>query len=198
MYPINSPARMPAEFEQDRGFRKSLAIPRYKCFTWNFCFLNTAETDTPQTQSPSGTVTLGDTPLLNKDNRRAHAYTTQAFKSAPSQAPKTRRQCSGKGTHHRGIISKTGGHTFSEQTNTAGTRTQREHSGDTPLSSKTLRTTAPNLPRDPPTSDQTGHEHSGDTPLSPKTLRTTAPNLPRDPPTSDQTGQGTSVTDPRR
>ena len=75
MYPINRPIRMPAEFEQDRGFRKSLAIPRYKCFTWNFCFLNTAETDTPQLQSRSGeslsgTDTLGDTPVFNEAARR--------------------------------------------------------------------------------------------------------------------------------
>ena len=223
MYPINSPIRLPAEFEQNRGFRKSLAIPRYKCFTCNFCFLNTAETDTPQTQSRSGeslsgthhlstkprgrslsggagghtisqqerrgrrghttsqqgrrqrrghTISQqerrerqghttsqqgggsggdtpllnrgggsgGDTPLLNTDNRRAHAYTIQTFKPAPSQAPRTRRPCSGKGTRHRGTISKTGGHTFSEQTNTAGTHhCSPELCGQPPLTSPEIQ-----------------------------------------------------------
>ena len=71
MYPINRTIRMPAEFEQDRGFRKSLAIQRYKCFTWNFCFLNTAETDTPQPQLRSGESLSGTHPCSTKPRGRS-------------------------------------------------------------------------------------------------------------------------------
>ena len=76
-----------------------------------------------------------DTPLLNRRERRGHT-TSQHRQSASTRPYYTSVQSSSLPGSENGAAML------------------RE--GDTPLFPRTLRTTAPNLPRDPPTPDQTG------------------------------------------